>query len=79
MANDIDESKYQHLKLSGEILIDGGNILNSISEREKFNKSLCYVSQTDEFITNTIGNEIMVYYNLSNDANISKKRRNVTR
>lgn len=74
LANDIDESKYQHLKLGGEVLVDGENILNSLCGREKFNKSLCYVSQIDEFLTNTIGEEITVYYNISNDANISKKK-----
>ena len=73
LANDIDEGKYQNLKINGEILVDGKDILSSISNREEFNKEMCYVSQEDQFLTNNIGKELLLYYNLANDKNISQK------
>lgn len=73
LANDIDESKYQHLKLTGRIYADGEDILTNVSAREKFNKYLCYVSQDDEFLTNSIENELRIYYGIANGISISKK------
>ena len=50
LANDIDIDKYQDLKLTGSIFVDGKDILADISAREQFNKNLCYISQEDEFL-----------------------------
>lgn len=72
LANDIDIDKYQDLKLTGSIFVDGKNILKDISAREKFNKDLCYISQEDEFLTNNVSQEFTVYYNIANGTNISK-------
>jgi len=71
LANDIDEDKYQHLKVLGSILCDGEDVLQSDSARERFNKNLCYVSQDDIFITSNIGKELITYYKISNNKRIT--------
>lgn len=73
IANDIDFEKYQNVKVKGQILVDNCDILSSIKAREEFNKKLCYVSQEDIFLTDKIGQELVLYYNIANNKSASKR------